>query len=258
MDLQFTGAGLAEGKFTGYIFASRCVPNKTESLIESGQPKRSALWVLEELNFRPYYFPRDTTGKGLAYESSDASSEIKCCESCDPLTPNCELNSNSSDCESIYTGNGGDGWLLKTYTILIQNKYEGPTHLEDSNRPECAEADPTDDSFIAEIVSTQENPSKGEENLIWGSGFLLTFLKSEIDGASAPFYLDLLFLKNTCESNAAYKSHCKHLAVGIKPDSQAITETGGVFKNMSEFLQLNVSKCSNYATGMDSTSIIEL
>ena len=176
------------------------------------------------------------------------------------------MKPNGTDCESIYDSTTSpNGWALRTYTIFVQNKY-----ATDAERPKCTDkevadpakeaADPADGSFIAEVVSVQEHPSVGEANLIWGSGFLLTFLKREIDESSAPFYLDIMFLKNTCESIAAYKPHCQHLAVGINPkDQEEINkETGGTFKNMSEFLQLNVSKCSNYATGMDSTSIIEL
>ena len=83
VDLQFVG-GL-DGKFTGTVFASRCVPNDIASQIKEKQPKRAAVWVLNELEYRPYYFPRDATGKGLAFEEAGVDSEIKCCNI--PLDP---------------------------------------------------------------------------------------------------------------------------------------------------------------------------
>ena len=142
IDLEFDNPS----QFTGYIFASRCVENNSADLIKKDSPKKSALWILEHLNRRPYYLPVSDSGE----------EEIFCCEPC--TADNCSIKDDSPDCQSIYNGNG---WLVRTYIIALD--------AHDNSSDSCNA--PKDNSFPSEIRFIEEYPAESEVNLIWGTGF---------------------------------------------------------------------------------------
>ncbi len=213
-----------EGNFqSGYIFASRCVPNEDASLYKAGgfvgtfDPralKKSALYILQEMEYRPFYFP----GDGITAEEL-----VRCCR--DGSVP--------GDCKSI------SEYVPRIYIIGI-----GPATGSSGNSVA---------SFVADVKFIQESPEMQDMQLIWGSGFLVSIAKFRAIHSNTKFYLNTMFLKNTCLTSHENINECPQLSFGVHPDGQLVKG-----ESMARYyLEADTTgSCSGYSSRIDSTDMI--
>ncbi len=214
---------------SGYIFASRCIENDTDSAYKKNNQaistfspdalKKSAFYILKILDHKPYYFP-----------SSTGAQEIQCCTD----------GSDKNTCSSNY--------IPRIYVLHIDH-----------------EADPTKQSpysFTGKVAVIQEFPELHELNNIWGMGFMLS-TKAKQSFNTASFQLDIMALKNKCITSTTYISKCQDLVLGTDPLTQKLTDTEGITINskqltMGNFINPNISSCTGYSSGIDTSSLIDL
>ena len=213
------------GQFTsGYIFASRCL-NHTNSAFSAydkfrtfnpDAKKKSALYILETLKKKPFYFP--STGKD--------TEALQCCDTGGTEPTGCVSASRE--------------WVPRIYVI----------HLEEVP---AGTAVPASGGFAVQTAHIQELPEMQDLNTIWGAGFMLSMSK-KIQFSQSSFSLDTMILKNNCSTSVTSVQKCAPLSFGKNPSNQNLVGAGG--KKMLDFIRPDVSSCSGYSTGVDTTGII--
>ncbi|MYE07357.1 MAG: hypothetical protein F4X95_01200 [Oligoflexia bacterium] len=223
-------AGGVSNLLSGYIFASRCVENKSSSVhnnkstFNSSTKAQSAIKILAE-NSRPFFFPSSEQGQ--------QNEVIKCCQGLDSTTKE------PINCESTV-----DKWLPRIYII----------HISPTPSTPAPAVDPDDGAFPVTVAHIQEFPELQDINTFWGIGFVLSLDNKTIFSQSA-FQLDTLILKNNCSTSASHIQKCPEMAVG---DDPKVKELIGIKKTMDDFLTSNISSCSGYSSGVDTTGMIKL
>ena len=217
---------------SGYIFASRCVQNTSSSIHESGGQrftfnpkalKKSAFYILSELDYKPYYFPITESG----------NYQVKCC-------------TDGEDESSCVAANAG--WVPRIYVI----------HLEPIDSVSATPSIPASDyGFSGNVSYIQELPEMHDLNNIWGMGFMLSMEEKNTLSQSV-FQLDTMFLKNACATSVTNIQRCQDISLGTDLSTKSLMgmETG--VRNMIDYIIPDVSSCAGYSSGVDTTSLISL
>ncbi len=217
-----TGAG----DFTsGYIFASRCLNHTTGahsaynkfSTFHPKAKKKSAMYILETLTKKPFYFPSTKTDTEV----------IQCCDTNGAEPAGCLSASRE--------------WTPRIYVIHLEKAPEG--------------VPPPSQGFALQAGHIQELPEMQDLNTVWGAGFMLSMNK-KIQFSQSSFALDTMILKNHCSTSITSIQKCMPLSFGVSPFTQSLVGAGGM--KMTGFIKPDVSSCSGYSTGVDTTGIIRL
>ena len=217
------------GFISGYIFASRCVQNTSNAFYNNSgirftfnpnAQKKSAIHILENLNYKPYYFP----------STERSTTEVMCC----------------TDGELISTCQDIDKWVPRIYVIHLvpgSNIYNDPSGTN---------------PFSGEIASIQELPEIQDLNNIWGMGFILSVDSNNYNASftQSAFQLDTMVLKNSCSTSVGNVQKCADLSLGVDISTQSLTGIDSV--KMIDFITSDISSCAGYSSGVDTTSLINL
>ena len=223
------------GFLSGYIFASRCVANNSSSIYVSDSHrftfnpkalKKSALYILSELEYKPYYFP--------STESNEY--EIKCCTNPE----------SSSTCVPA-----NKGWVPRIYVIHLQSIGEVPPPPPLSSLPS------SDYGFSGNVSYIQELPEMQDVNNIWGMGFMLS-MDSKTSLSQSSFQLDTMFLKNACATSVTNIQKCSDISLGTDLSTQSLHGVNTSVRNMIDYITPDVSSCAGYSSGVDTSSLITL
>jgi len=209
-----------------YIFASRCVPNKSTSLYNRRHTfnpdntkslKASAVYILHHLSYKPFYLP--STDKDSKFHEF-----IKCCKD-DPKVSNknCQWDAN---------------YVPRMYII----------HLT------AATTIPSDPKayFYGEIQTIQELPEAQDMTLTWGMGFMLSMHRQLMSQTS--FSLYIMNLKNTCSTNTNLIQNCPDLSLGSDLEQKII----GYPDAIKTLIVPELSTCSGFSGSIDTTGLISL
>ena len=218
----------AGGFISGYIFASRCVQNTSNAFYSNSgvtstfnpdAQKKSAIHILENLKYKPYYFP----------STEQSTTEIMCC----------------TDGELISTCQEINKWVPRIYVIHLVpgNIYNDPSGIN---------------PFTGEIASIQELPEIQDLNNIWGMGFILSIDSNNYNAqfTQSAFQLDTMVLKNNCSTSLGSIQKCVDLSLGVDIDTKSLTDIDSI--KMIDFIVSDVSSCAGYSSGVDTTSLINL
>lgn len=217
------------GFISGYIFASRCVQNTSNAFYSNSgvtftfnpnAKKKSAIHILENLNYKPYYFP----------STEKFTTEVMCC----------------TDGESVSTCQDINKWVPRIYVIHLvpgSNIYNDPSGVN---------------PFSGEISSIQELPEIQDLNNIWGIGFILSVDSNNYnaDFTQSSFQLDTMVLKNSCSTSVGNVQKCMELSLGVDIATQSLKDVDSL--KMIDFIVSDVSSCAGYSSGVDTTSLISL
>ena len=222
MDISHGGSGFV----SGYIFASRCLnhiksTNAAYDKFTTFNPKakqKSAMYILEVLKKKPFYFP-STSGEEV----------LKCCNTNTPTPSNCVSASKE--------------WVPRIYVIHLQKMPTDTPHPHPAN------------GFPVTAAHIQELPELQDLNTTWGVGFMLS-MDSKIKLSQSSFYLETMILKNNCATSVTNIQKCTPLSFGINPETQSLIGVADI--KMSNFISFDISNCSGYSSGVDTTSIIRL
>ncbi|MDE0118815.1 MAG: hypothetical protein OXM55_02260 [Bdellovibrionales bacterium] len=241
LNINMASGGGVNNLLSGYIFASRCVENDSGSVHnnkatfnpDSNKKAQSAIQILEESR-RPFYFPSSEQGQNEV---------IKCCQGLDS-------NKEPTNCESAL-----DKWLPRIYVIHIlpSTSTATPTPVPTPVTPVTPATSPPDEGLLATVAHIQEFPELQDINTFWGIGFVLSMDNKTIFSQSA-FQLDTLIIKNTCSTSTSNIQNCPEMTVGDDPKVKKLI---GVKKTMDHFLTANISSCSGYSSGVDTTGLIK-
>ena len=213
--------------YSGYIFASRCVSNQDPVQYKKGgmsiatfypaSLKKSVLYILNGLEYKPYYFPDIASGGD--------ETTIQCCKN----------GENKSTCESAV-----QKWIPRIYVIHLAPMPKESTSLK-SKKPGM------------QVETIQELPEIQDLDTIWGAGFMVSMNKKDILSQTR-FHLDIMFLRNTCSTSALNVQKCRPLSLGVNPAHQRLSETSEI--SMRDLIHPDISSCSGHSSGVDTTSVI--
>ena len=243
INVDMSAQGETQGEILGskiksaYIFASRCLNHTNKehaahnkfSTFHPEAKKKSALYILETLKKKPFYFPSTKTG-------SEAE-VIKCCKTEDS-GGTAETDTAPKECEPA-----SKQWTPRIYVIYLDK------FVPEENKPKPKEG------FPMQVRHIQELPEMQDVNTVWGAGFMISMSK-KISLSQSSFTLDTMILKNYCSSSITSIQKCTPLSFGTDPFTQSLVGAGGI--NMTRFIRPDVSSCSGYSTGVDTTGIIRL
>ena len=222
-----TSGGVVSNLLSGYIFASRCIENDKDSIkgkttfdANSTKKRQSAMHILENLKRKPFYLPSSEKG---------TTDVIKCCT--DATGPDEE----PQDCKSAME------WVPRIYVIHLSPVTPTPPTLVPTN------------GFPVTVEHIQEFPELQDLNSFWSIGFVLSMDNKTVLSQSA-FQLDTLILKNTCSTSATSIQKCPDLTLGPNPGT---VELMGMEKTMDNFIIPDISSCSGYSSGVDTTGVIK-
>ena len=226
--MNFNAATISEdgGFLSGYIFASRCVENSGDSLHENRYTfnpkalKKSAFYILSELDYKPYYFP--------STESSEY--EVKCCTD----------GENESSCVAANAG-----WVPRIYVLHLQPIPNGGALPK------------SDYGFSGNVDYIQELPEMQDLNNIWGMGFMLSMEEKNTLSQSV-FQLDTMFLKNACTTSVTNIQRCQNISLGTDLSKKSLMGMDADVGKMINYIIPDVSSCAGYSSGVDTTSLISL
>ncbi len=236
--MNFDSATINEagGFLSGYIFASRCVKNHRNFVHESGghqstfNPKalkKSALFILNRLGSKPYYFPSTESNRY----------EIQCCGN--PRNPSTCVPANK-------------GWVPRIYVIHLR-----PIN-EISPLPSSLTSIPSSDyGFSGDVSYIQELPEMQDLNNIWGMGFMLS-MEEKSTLSQSVFQLDTMFLKNHCATSVTNIQRCSDISLGDDLSTKSLQGMDVSVKSMIDYIIPDVSSCAGYSSGVDTTSLITL
>ena len=227
LNINMTSGGVVSELLSGYIFASRCIENdpgsikgKTTFNADSTKKRQAAMHILEKLTYRPFYFPSSEKG---------TTDVIKCC------TEATAEDEEPKDCKPI------NEWIPRIYVIHLS-----PVTPTPPKEP--------DDGFAVTVEHIQEFPELQDLNSFWSIGFVLSMDNKTVLSQSA-FQLDTLILKNTCSTSATSIQKCPNLTLGTDLKT---TKLMGMEKTMDNFIIPDISSCSGYSSGVDTTGVIKL
>ena len=233
---------------SGHIFTSRCIRNHLESIYDkhpSGSTftfdpdaqKQSAIHILENLEYRPYYFPRTATEKR----------SVECCQ---------DGANRAATCKKI--GDEGENWVPRIYVIHFDPI--DPENLGSYSPYPNSPDEPT--PILGKITHIQELPEMQELNNIWGMGFMLSMDPHKYDEEldQTAFQIDIMILKNICSSSVSHIQRCADLSLGVEIATQELTgmTKGDDAPKMKDFIIPDVSNCSGYSRGVGQQSLISI
>ena len=235
-------------KYSGYIFASRCVENSKQSVHKTAGNKRlvtfnpkakskSAMYILEVLEYRPFYFP---------FKKGENPEAIKCC-----TKENLETDPKGGTCKSAISD-----FVMRIYALHIEQEN---SQVKSTSSPSANPSNPPkDNGFSFKVSHIQELPEMHNINSIWGAGFMLS-LKEKKDFSQSAFNLETMILNNRCTVSTVDVHQCDSLSLGGTPPTLATqvkaTGNGGKQKNL---IIPDISSCGGYSSGVDTTSLISL
>ena len=226
---------------SGYIFASRCVKvdpsaiktaNGQKATFGSTNLDASAQKILDPNNdqykYRPYYFPKS------GHQAKEKI--VRCCHDSDNSGT---LDENPPKCLSAISE-----YMPRIYVIHFNPSDKEISSPTDSSAPPA---------FAGQVSAIQELPEWQDMDTIWGTGFMLSINLKQILSVSN-FNLDIMVLKNTCATSLGHIKNCPTLSPTKKPTEQELIGLEGM--NMGQFITADVSSCSGYSSGIDTTSAI--
>ena len=211
---------LAAGDITGKIFISRCIPRIASSVyrktgyfttIDMDSPNSTLIYLLN-IPQRPFYFPNAAIDK-----------RVKCCD-----TTTSPIEEGGTACP--------DNNINDYNPIMYIVHFENTTTISGT---------PTGNIFDAKMTDIQEYPALSEINTIYGAGFVFTL--DEEQKEPQKFFLDMMVLKNKCNTNFAQSNICENISL-----YPAITD-----QQFSDMIVPTVNSCTGIVSTMDS-SIIQL
>ena len=215
---------ISSSDITGKIFLSRCVARGASATvyrksgysttIDMDSPKNTLIYLLN-IQHRPFYFPNSTTGT------------IKCCDT----------SSSGSIAEAGCTNSGN--YNIITYVAYFKNASSVIAGVTSSN------------IFSAEVTNIHEYPALSEMGTVYGTGFLFTL--DEQQKEPQKFFLDIMVLKNSCNTNFAQTNVCA--SISLDTDVTAFQVNNN--QTLSDVIVPTVNSCTGIISSMDS-SIIHL
>ena len=245
--LKMDMANLLEGGFReAYIFASRCVENKASTrytkddgevtTFNPDQLEQSSISILAK-DIRPYYFPKPLRAGSLE------TSLIKCCED----------GTKEETCSSTH--------IPRIYIIYLKPPSSGLLPPTTSSTSEITSDIPPllveEGTFIANIEHVQEFPEMQDIQNIWGAGFV-TSMNSNIVSSQTGFRIEIMMIKNTCVSSSVHFQKCPLLSLGENPNNLYLKNSAEETLKMSHFMKVDVSSCSGFSSGVDTSALIQL
>lgn len=218
---------MSADKIKGRIFISRCVERGTSATVyrKSGYSTTidmdsplSTLVYLLNLQRRPFYFP-----------NAAGADRVQCC---DTSSSPSSVTVAGSEC------NNSDDYNPITYVVHFKGR-SPIAGVSSSN------------VFSAEMTYIHEYPAMSEMSTIYGSGFLFTL--DEQQQEPQKFFLDLLVLKNSCNTNFGRTNACA--SISLETDVTAFQVNNN--QNLSDVIFPSVASCTGTVSTMDS-SIIQL
>ena len=229
LNINMTSGGVVSTLLSGYIFASRCIKNdrgsikgKTTFDANSNKKLQSAMHILENLTRKPFYLPSSEKG---------TTDVIKCCT-------DATVEDGEPNCPDPYPP---WDWVPRIYVI----------HL--SPVTPTLPTPPPDNGFPVTVEHIQEFPELQDLNSFWGIGFVLSMDNKTVLSQSA-FQLDTLISKNTCSTSATSIQKCPDLTLGT---DLGTTKLMGMEKTIDNFIIPDISSCSGYSSGVDTTGVIK-
>ena len=229
-DLTTTGSSIMSASdITGKIFISRCIERGTSATIyrkpgysttiDMDSPLSTLVYLLN-IQHRPFYFP-----------DAAVANRVKCC---DTLVTGA-ISENSAHCSS------SDDYNPITYIVNFRN---ASTAIAGSSALAT-------NVFDAALTHIHEYPALSEMNMIYGSGFVFTLDERQTDPQK--FFLDMIVLKNSCNTHFAQSNICGN--IGLDTDVNAFQINSG--QTLSQVISPTVNSCTGTVSSMDS-SIIQL
>jgi hypothetical protein len=236
MNFDSATINTAGGFLSGYIFASRCVKNSDDSIHRSGSHqftfnpqalKKSAFYILSELDYKPYYFPRTESDR-----DDDDDYAVQCCTD----------GAIKSSCVAAKAG-----WVPRIYVIHLQPIPAGGV-MPASNY-----------GFSGDVSYIQELPEMQDLNNIWGMGFMLS-MEEKSSLSQSIFQLDTMFLNNSCATSVTNIQKCRDISLGTDLSTQSLLGVDTSVREMKtdKYIIPDVSSCAGYSSGVDTTSLITL
>ena len=217
---------LAAGDMTGKIFISRCIPRgplaviyrKTgySTTIDMDSPGSTLVYLLN-IQHRPFHFPNATLNQ-----------RIQCCDTASSTS----ISESSTECSS-------------------SNDYNPIMYIVHFKNTAAISGTPSSNVFDAEMTDIQEYPSLAEMNTIYGAGFVFTLDEGQKEPQK--FFLDMMILKNSCNTNFAQSNICGNISLDTDINAFEINSN----QKLNDVIVPTVNSCTGIVSTMDS-SIIQL
>ena len=213
----------AGGFLSGYVFASRCMKNQANTIYESSG-RQVATFNPNALKKSALHILNMLKYKPYYFPSTDSTVKIQCCTD-GAVKSTCAANKD---------------WVPRIYVL----------HIDPASAPPASAP-----GFFGKVTYIQELPELQDINNIWGMGFMLSMDSKNIFSQSA-FQLDTVVLKNNCIASVKTIQKCKNLSIGMNLAEESLI--GVTALKMIDFINPDISSCSGYSAGVDTTSLINL